>query len=219
MPLAAADYISVEPHVRQVPLDEYDEFIIMASDGLWDKINAQEAVDMVSKYLEQKVRSGRPVAHAPPPPGTPLAMDAVQTPYTSVIDLPEEAAADEEDSGDDKAEEPPAAAAAPPPKLSKLQMMKNMKAVAGGEEEGGDDEGDAGGNARGKDLLRANKRLVKNKKSKFKNTAKLNQLSLEEIKSKKKHISAQLINEALERGSKDNCTVIVVFFQWEETNS
>lgn len=218
MPLAAADYISVEPHVRQVPLDEYDEFIIMASDGLWDKITAQEAVDMVSKYLEQKVRSGRPVAHAPPPAGTPLAMDAVQTPYTSVIDLPEEVAGEEDDSGDEKAEDLPSSAG-PPPKLSKLQMMKNMKAVGGGEEEGGEEEGDASGNPRGKDLLRANKRLVKNKKSKFKNTSKLNQLSLEEIKSKKKHISAQLINEALERGSKDNCTVIVVFFQWEETNS
>jgi hypothetical protein len=173
---------------------------------------------MVSKYLEQKVRSGRPVAHAAPPAGTPLAMDAVQTPYTSVIDLPEEAAVDDDDSGDDKVEES-SSSAGPPPKLSKLQMMKNMKATGGGEEEGGEEEGDSSGNSRGKDLLRANKRLVKNKKSKFKNTSKLNQLSLEEIKSKKKHISAQLINEALERGSKDNCTVIVVFFQWEETNS
>ena len=142
--------------MRQVPLDEYDEFIIMASDGLWDKVSAQEAVDMVSKYLEQKVRSMRPVAHAPPPPGTPLAMDAVQTPYNNDLDLPK----DEE-----------------------------------------------------------NARLKKQNPTKFKMTAKLNQLSLEERRSKKKQISAQLINEAMERGSQDNCTVIVVFFQWEETNS
>ena len=201
MPLAAADYISVEPHVRQVPLDEYDEFIIMASDGIWDKISAQEAVDMVSRYVEQKVRSGRPVAHAHPPPDTPLAMDAVQTPYNSEVNAPEEPAAEEEDSGDEKEEAPAAPAAGG--KANRMQMMKQMKGGLGGGMPGGPAGGDE-------------KRLVKNKKSKFKNTSKLNQLPLEEIKSRKRNVAAQLINESLDRGSKDNCTCVVVFFQWEE---
>ena len=201
MPLAEADYISVDPHVRQVPLDEYDEFIIMASDGIWDKIDAQEAVDMVSRYLEQKVRSGRPVAHAHPPPETPLAMDAVQTPYNSDLNAPDEPpAGEDEDSGDEKEEALPAA---PAGKSNRMQMMKNMK-LGGGMPTG---PGGAGGEE---------KRLVKNKKSKFSNTSKLNQLPLEEIKSRKRHICAQLINESLDRGSKDNCTCVVVFFQWEE---
>ena len=205
MPLAAADYISVDPHVRQVPLDEYDEFIIMASDGIWDKISAQEAVDMVSRYLEQKVRSGRPVAHAHPPPDTPLAMDAVQTPYNSEVNAPEEpAAGEDEDSGDEKEEAP---APAPAGKSNRMQMMKNMKGGLGGMPGGGGGGGGGGGEE---------KRLVKNKKSKFKNTSKLNQLPLEEIKSRKRNVAAQLINESLDRGSKDNCTCVVVFFQWEE---
>mmetsp|Transcript_3230 Transcript_3230/g.4214 ORF Transcript_3230/g.4214 Transcript_3230/m.4214 type:complete len:480 (+) Transcript_3230:160-1599(+) len=199
MPLAAADYISVEPCIRQVPMDEYDEFIIMASDGIWDKLTAQEAVDMVSKYLEQKVRSGRPVAFAPPPPETPLAMDAVQTPYNSSLN-PVTTAEEDEDSGDEKEEAPP-----PPPASKRLQMMKGMPLGGGG---GGGGDGDDGGM----------KKLTRNKKTKFSNTSKLNQLPLEEIKSKKEHIASMLINEALDRGSKDNCTCVVVFFQWEEVN-
>ncbi|KAM7508175.1 hypothetical protein LguiA_018628 [Lonicera macranthoides] len=43
------DWIISEPEIKKVPLTSDCEFLIMASDGLWDKVNDQEAVDVVVK--------------------------------------------------------------------------------------------------------------------------------------------------------------------------
>ncbi|KAJ0085947.1 hypothetical protein Patl1_07724 [Pistacia atlantica] len=42
-------WIISEPEIRSLPLTSDCEFLIMASDGLWDKVNEQEAVDVVSR--------------------------------------------------------------------------------------------------------------------------------------------------------------------------
>ncbi|TXG53480.1 hypothetical protein EZV62_022649 [Acer yangbiense] len=43
------EWIISEPEIKKLPLTSDCEFLIMASDGLWDKVNVQEAVDVVSK--------------------------------------------------------------------------------------------------------------------------------------------------------------------------
>ena len=55
---------------------------------------------------------------------------------------------------------------------------------------------------------------TRNKKQKFKGAITDNML--QNALSKKTNVAAQLANEAIRRGSRDNTTVIVVFFQWEE---
>ncbi|GLT71546.1 hypothetical protein SLA2020_435560 [Shorea laevis] len=40
-------WIISEPEIKKLPLTSDCEFLIMASDGLWDKVNDQEAVDVV----------------------------------------------------------------------------------------------------------------------------------------------------------------------------
>ena len=43
--LSFKDFITVTPEIRQVELDfEQDDFILMASDGLFDKLSSQECV-------------------------------------------------------------------------------------------------------------------------------------------------------------------------------
>ncbi|EEF36866.1 probable protein phosphatase 2C 74 [Ricinus communis] len=41
------EWVISEPEIKRVPLTSDCEFLIMASDGLWDKVNEQEAVDTV----------------------------------------------------------------------------------------------------------------------------------------------------------------------------
>uniref|UniRef100_A0A803LHD3 PPM-type phosphatase domain-containing protein n=1 Tax=Chenopodium quinoa TaxID=63459 RepID=A0A803LHD3_CHEQI len=43
------EWIISEPEIQKVPLTSDCDFIIMASDGLWDKVSEQEAVDIVSR--------------------------------------------------------------------------------------------------------------------------------------------------------------------------
>ncbi|KAF9661513.1 hypothetical protein SADUNF_Sadunf19G0076700 [Salix dunnii] len=40
-------WIISEPEIKRVPLTSDCQFLIMASDGLWDKVNEQEAVDLI----------------------------------------------------------------------------------------------------------------------------------------------------------------------------
>ncbi|CAO2141294.1 unnamed protein product [Urochloa humidicola] len=42
-------WVLAEPEVVRVPLDAGCEFVVIASDGLWDKVSNQEAVDIVSR--------------------------------------------------------------------------------------------------------------------------------------------------------------------------
>jgi serine/threonine protein phosphatase PrpC len=52
--LLKADLVSREPHLKKIILTERDEFLIIACDGLWERISYQEAVDFVA---EQRVQS------------------------------------------------------------------------------------------------------------------------------------------------------------------
>ena len=52
MPKAKADYVICDPHLASYQLDESHAFLIVACDGLWDKVTYQEAVDFV--YEQQQ---------------------------------------------------------------------------------------------------------------------------------------------------------------------
>jgi len=44
---ASADFVSAHPFISKTQLCKEDEFLILACDGLWDKLSYQEAVDFV----------------------------------------------------------------------------------------------------------------------------------------------------------------------------
>ncbi|KAK9748961.1 hypothetical protein RND81_02G093100 [Saponaria officinalis] len=43
------EWIICDPEIQHLPLSSDSQFLILASDGLWDKVNDQEAVDIVLK--------------------------------------------------------------------------------------------------------------------------------------------------------------------------
>uniref|UniRef100_A0A7S3IWR6 PPM-type phosphatase domain-containing protein n=1 Tax=Strombidium inclinatum TaxID=197538 RepID=A0A7S3IWR6_9SPIT len=48
------NYITSEPEIRRFDLDIFeDEFIVMGSDGLFDKFKSQEACDFIRTHIEQ----------------------------------------------------------------------------------------------------------------------------------------------------------------------
>ena len=42
--------LSAEPSISVHPLETHDQFVIFASDGLWEHLSNQEAVDIVQKH-------------------------------------------------------------------------------------------------------------------------------------------------------------------------
>ncbi|XP_059631009.1 probable protein phosphatase 2C 2 [Cornus florida] len=46
------EWIISEPEIKKLPLTSHCEFLIIASDGLWDKVNDQEAVDVVLRETD-----------------------------------------------------------------------------------------------------------------------------------------------------------------------
>lgn len=51
------EWIISEPEIKRVPLTSDCQFLIMASDGLWDKVDEQEAVDVILKDNNNSVES------------------------------------------------------------------------------------------------------------------------------------------------------------------
>lgn len=51
------EWIISEPEIKRVPLTSDCQFLIMASDGLWDKVNEQEAVNVILKDNNNSVES------------------------------------------------------------------------------------------------------------------------------------------------------------------
>ncbi len=52
---AAAESVGVyaEPELTEVQLSHSDQFLIWASDGVWEFITSQEAVDIVSQFVDR----------------------------------------------------------------------------------------------------------------------------------------------------------------------
>ena len=52
IPKQEADYVSSDAFVKEIALTDEHIFVILASDGLWDKISFQEAIDMVHSKIK-----------------------------------------------------------------------------------------------------------------------------------------------------------------------
>lgn len=50
--LKTPPYLTAEPDVFHYKLDANDEFIVLASDGLWDMLSNEDVVNIVAAYLE-----------------------------------------------------------------------------------------------------------------------------------------------------------------------
>ncbi|KAJ5135061.1 protein serine/threonine phosphatase 2C [Penicillium bovifimosum] len=54
-PIRTPPYLTAEPVVTSIKIDPgIPSFLIMATDGLWDMLSSQQAVDLVGKWLETK---------------------------------------------------------------------------------------------------------------------------------------------------------------------
>ncbi len=51
----AAETVGVfaEPELAEVALGKNDKFIVWATDGVWEFISSEEAVDIISQYLDK----------------------------------------------------------------------------------------------------------------------------------------------------------------------
>jgi len=50
-------YITAEPVVTCHPLSEEDQFLVMATDGIWDVLSNEDVVNLVSQHLEDKKKN------------------------------------------------------------------------------------------------------------------------------------------------------------------
>lgn len=53
-PMCVRRWVEVEPDVRRMPLQAHDSFVVVGSDGLWDVMTDQAAIDIAqvsSKHL------------------------------------------------------------------------------------------------------------------------------------------------------------------------
>ena len=55
------EWVTAEPDTRQIEITSNCEFLILASDGLWDKVSNQEAVDIARRFCIEN-QSGGPIA-------------------------------------------------------------------------------------------------------------------------------------------------------------
>lgn len=52
-------YVSSEPEVTVIERNESDDFIIIATDGLWDVISSEFACEIVKKYFDGRIKNTR----------------------------------------------------------------------------------------------------------------------------------------------------------------
>lgn len=52
-----AHFVSAEPHVFQAELTPQDQFVVMACDGLWDKLNYEDVINTVTRLRKESKTS------------------------------------------------------------------------------------------------------------------------------------------------------------------
>jgi len=50
-------YITAEPEVTCHPLTEEDQFLVMATDGIWDELSNEDVVNLIAQHLEERNKS------------------------------------------------------------------------------------------------------------------------------------------------------------------
>ena len=51
--------VTAQPEITRFQLAEEDEFLVLASDGLWDKLGNEEAVGLVMDTVKQPVMASQ----------------------------------------------------------------------------------------------------------------------------------------------------------------
>ena len=59
------EWITAEPDTREIEITSDCEFLILASDGLWDKVSNQEAVDIARPFCVEKQPNLTPLVGGP----------------------------------------------------------------------------------------------------------------------------------------------------------